>query len=892
VNSPERSQKIEDLFHAALERPLDERTTFLAKACSTDPALYNEVAALITAHEQKNPSIESPPVAAGAPVTQGISAATSRALRAPGETIGPYKILRLLGRGGMGEVYLAEDSRLARKVALKILPSEVSEHLDRLRRFEREARAISALNHPNIITIFEVGEANGLRFLAMEYVKGPTLRQMFSRSRLPLGQVVEIATQITTALAAAHEAGIVHRDIKPENIMVRPDGLVKVLDFGLAKLGEQWPGTAPSSISIPGIILGTPSYMSPEQACGRSIGPSSDIFSLGVVMYELIAGSAPFRGPSSSEIIAKILTTQPQALAEIAPETPPELEAIIARSLNKDETLRYQTAGEMLSDIKSVSRHLASDEVELRNELRVRSGRSIPTHAPAAETLYKSVSERLDSGVRSVARSVWEHRFLSGVLSLGLIALTAVGVPRLIGRGEAINSVAVLPFLNTNGDPNLEYISDGLAQDLINSLSRFPALKVTPWNSVSRLKGREIKHEEVGKKLGVKAVVTGHLIKEGEKLILALELVDTSDNHLLWGARYDRTPIDLPSVVPQMNRELSDHLRTGAKSTDQARSVTTNPQAYDLFLKGQFLRDKRTEEDLRKSLDCFRLATEKDPSFAAAFAGLSSVYTILGADLLHPSETGPQAKQHAARALELDPSLPDAHYAMAAVNFYYEWDWPATEREVQAALEQNPRHVLALCLYANLMLMFDHPNEAIEKAQLAVKSGPLSLLAHARLGAVYYYAHSFDLGDQEYRQALELEPRFSTAHLAFAWSLERRGQYEKALDELDQCLKLSPDNAEGLAAKGRVYAALQRRSDALAMLERLNSAARERYVSPTYFAHVYAALSDSDQAIAQLEKAFTERCPYLTELSDRQTFPSLRSDPRFNSLLDRLRIPR
>ena len=661
--TPERFKEVGRIYQVAAELDVAERLAYLAEACAGDAALRAEVEALLRYDNHTafldRPALELP--------TQLFNERQLRSLA--GQRVGHCELLSLLGKGGMGEVWLAADAQLGRRVAVKLLPDEFTSDAKRVRRFTQEARAASALNHPNILTIHEIGtftiDAVTAHYIITEYVEGETLRERMKslpEGQLPIAVAVEFASQITAALTAAHEAGIIHRDIKPENVMVRWDGLVKVLDFGLAKLTEERNNDAakqrrgeddpillapPPHSSVPssfhtasGMIMGTPRYMSPEQARGEKVDARSDIFSLGAVLYELVAGRPPFAGVSISEMLAAILRDAPPPLTTYAPATPPELQRIVDQALQKNREGRYQTMPELLADLKRLQRQL-----ERQDELPDKSSHvseeettailndtvGLPTQAlKPAQSTNEQVAARQESFFDKLKR----HKLVVALTLMLLLSAVAAAVyfNPFIGRESAIDSLAVLPFVNVGANSDAEYLSDGITDSLINGLSQLPKLKVMSRNSVFRYKGKETDAQQVGNALGVRAVLTGKVTQRGDDLLVSAELVDVRDNSHLWGAQYTHKLSDLLAVQAELSRDISQQLRLKLSSADQQRLAkrgTENPEAYDLYLKGRYDMNAATSEGHKRGAEYFKQAVEKDPRFAPAYAGLAVYYAAV-----------------------------------------------------------------------------------------------------------------------------------------------------------------------------------------------------------------------------------------------------------------------
>lgn len=710
-------QQINDLFHAALEREPGARAAFLAQDCAGDEGLRLEVESLLASHDPSDNFIESlaPDLAAGL-------LAESHARLATGQSVGNYRVMALLGAGGMGEVYLTEDTRLGRRVALKLLPAQFTTEPDRLHRFEREARAASSLNHPNIITIHEVGQVEGQPFIITEFIEGKTLRQQMAAARLRLQEALDVAIQVASALEAAHKAGIVHRDIKPENIMLRPDGLVKVLDFGLAKLTEaQPPGPGAQATTLAsvqtkiGLVMGTVTYMSPEQARGLAVDARSDIFSLGTVIYEMIAGQVPFEGATNSDMIVSILEREPMPLSLYAPGAPADLERIVRKALARDREERYQLAKDLLIDLRNLKQ-----EMELQAKLDAVRPAGSKGATPAGLRVSVDTDEQLTtrSTDAEVALTVPSAAYLVGkikthkrAVALGLAVLMIAGAAIIyfiyFTRGEAIDSIAVLPFVNVNNDPNTEYLAEGISDSIINSLSSLPNVRVNSLNSVLRYKGKRVEAQVAGRELNARTVLTGRMTQQGDDLSITVELVDVKDNSRLWGGQYNRKLSEIITVQTEIAQQISANLRlrlSGDKKKQLARNYTQNTLAYQLYILGMYFMRESTQEALQKAIDRFEEASKIDPNYTLAYAGLYSAYHRLGY-LGHwlPTEARVKMEWAALKAVELDDTSTEAHLQLATIR-KINWDWAGSEKEYKRALELDPNEWRPYFSYAAFLL--------------------------------------------------------------------------------------------------------------------------------------------------------------------------------------------
>jgi serine/threonine-protein kinase len=815
----------------------------------------------------------------------------------------------------MGEVYLAQDTSLKRLVALKLLLPSFTEDRGRLRRFEREAHAASSLNHPNILTIHEISQADGHRFIASEYVEGLSLRQLIKARPMGLKEVLDTTIQVASALLAADRAGIVHRDIKPENIMLREDGYVKVLDFGLAKLVAEeskrpWDVDDPEASTFaltetcPGVVLGTVHYMSPEQARGRDVDIRSDIWSLGVVLYEMTVGRMPFNGESKNDVVAAILKTEPPPLAEVSANSPPKLNNIVGRMLSKEPTGRYQTVKELLTDLENVKQELEFakmlghpvDQERPEGETDVRGIGTIdfatpPT--PARATNEKQIRRTITRSEYFVSEIKRHKLGITLVLAALLVPMAASTYFRFpFASSQKITSIAVLPFINGSGDQSLEYLSDGLSENLIDQLSQLPQLRVINRTSSFKFKSAEADPQEIARSLGVDALVMGRLVQQGDDLQLRVELVDGRDKTQMWGKQYTAKTSDLQTIQSDISRKISDKIRPTLTVEEQKRVISNkqdDEEAYQLYLKGRYSWNKFSEDELRKSIDYYNSALEKNPKYALAYAGLANSYLILGANNLSPQETYPKAKDSAKKALDLDDSLPEAHYAMAAANYYYDWNLHEAEKELHRTLELNPNYAMAYNLRCSLHLARGQTNEAISQIKRALDLDPFSLLFNNKLSTAYYYVRDFDRAVEQIKKTITLDPQAAFLYSDLAMNYAQMGKYEDALAASQKAIILQKDDPVALSTLGTIYGLWGKKAEADWILNAMNQLAKKRYIQPLFFASIYSAMGDKDHAFIWLEKARTERA-YIIFVGIDPLFDKLRSDARYSTLIERMHV--
>ena len=788
-----------------------------------------------------------------------------------GQTISHYLMVEKIGGGGMGVVYKAKDTRLARFVALKFLPEDVAHDPLALARFRREARAASALNHPGICTIFDIGEHYGRAFIAMEFIDGETLRSRIHGKALTLEEILKLGIQIAEALDAAHAEGIIHRDIKPANILLTKRGQAKVLDFGLAKLvpkgfasaNEDFGVESPDFSSIVGIISGTPSYMSPEQIRGDELDQRTDIFSLGLVLYEMATGHKAFGGGTGGTIIEAILTRPPVSVRSINPDIPPRLEQIVDKALHKDRDQRYQHAANLLADLQQLQRNTDFN----------RTDRKVDTESVPIQTLSLRSTEKPSSQTSTVRTT----------------SLRPARPPKVIG------SLAVFPFENVSRDPENEYLSDGIPGSLINILATIPRLRVIAQSTVFRYKGRQIDPQAVGRELNVRAVLTGRMMQSGGSLRIGTELVDVATGAQLWGAQFDRKPGDIFVIQDEISNEISGKLRLQLTRAEKKRLVkrhTEDAEAYRLYLQGRHHWNRWTEESFYKALGHFQQAVDKDSSYALAYAGLADSYVLLGWNsYLPPKDAFPKGKAAAMTALQLDPGLGEAHTSLAAVLWLYDWRWPEAHAEFKRSLQLSPAYPTANHWHAEYVMTMGRQVEAIAKMKNSQELDPLSLIINVAIGWASYMARRYDEAIEQLRRTAELDPNYPVTYWILGLLYRITGRYELAITAGEKSVNLSGGSPLMRAALAHTYGISGRAKEALQVLDDLTKLAKHKYVAPHFLAGIHIALGENDRAIEYLEKSYMEHSHWLIYLHIDPSMDALRSDPRFQDLLRRVALP-
>ena len=854
--------------------------TFVDRECTGNEALRAEVTALLSAEEESRDFLNH----SALEITAG-QLARQRAQSVAGRIIGHYRLERALGAGGMGEVYLAIDQRTDRKVALKLLPDYFNNDPQRVHRFKQEAKAVLALNHPQIVTIYEVGEVNGFSFMASEFIEGETLRQILAHRKLSPREAVHLITQIAGALAAAHDAGVVHRDIKPENIMLRPDGYVKVLDFGVAKLSAPVASSpANPNATSPGMLIGTAQYMSPEQARGIDVDGRSDLFSLGVVLYEMLTGQVPFAGATPSDCIAAILEREPATVQSQAPDVPAGLDWSVGNLLRKDRDERYQTARELLRDLR-----------ELQQELDVPAAHYHPSRRErAAGRADRLVSKAQSKSTRKdFARYMWAG---VGVVAIALVVIAAVRYLR--PTNQKIDSVAVLPFVNVSGDPNSEYLADGITESLINSLSQLPNMNVIARNSVFRYKVNNPQNgvpdpHKVGKDLDVKAVLIGRVIQRGDDLFVSAELVSARDDSHIWGAQYDRKVSDVFAVQEQIARAISAELRSklaGDNLPQPPKRDTENLKALQYYMQGRTYVHRRTREDLLLAGSYFQKAVEEDRNYALAYTGLAEVYGNLGVrGYMSPVEGRRKLEEAARRAVALDENLPEAHVMMG---YYYigyaPYEFANGDRELKRALQLSPSLAIAHLYLALSLLRQRRLDDGLNEMLRARELDPFSTIIARQVALYYLLKRDYQRALQILRQSNEAGPPFTTTTEIEVYT--QNGLYDEALAALEKESRERKDDPVLIFNRGMVYAAQGRRTEALKIVKELEQLNGSELKLALLIAKLYAALHDKEEAVGWLEKGMKTGA-IAGFYRDEPVWDSVIDDARFSMILQRMGVP-
>jgi eukaryotic-like serine/threonine-protein kinase len=857
-----RLQRIEEIFHAALDQEPEQVGAFLNTACEGDNVLRRKVEALLASHQLSGSFIETSAVGIATRIIEN-----EQADLLVGQTFGHYKISKRIGSGGMGEVYLATDVTAGRKAALKLLPMRFTGDANRLKRFQQEARAVVALNHPNILTVYEIGEDHSTHYIASEMIEGETLRQRLARGRMELSEAVDVAIQVASALAAAHETGIVHRDINPGNIMLRRDGYVKVLDFGIAKLAEQEaPATMPKDEALLlvetnlGSILGTVPYMSPEQACGASVDKRTDIWSLGIVLYEMVTGRTPFIGNTPREIMTSIREKEPPPLTSYNGQTPPELRQIISKALRKDQRERYQSASEMLQALKNLRRKLDS-KAELERATTAPSWLRW-TRSPIALVFMLLLVLAL-----ALALSFYRHR-----------NLTTSSPPE--------KSIAVLPFLDLSQPKDQEYFCDGMSEEILDALAKVDGLRVVGRTSSFSFKGKNANVSEVGKQLNVANVLEGSVRREGSRVRITAELTNTRNGFHLWSETYERELQGVFALQDEITRSIVNALKVKLAVSLPTREQR-NTEAYELYLQGLFFSNKSSEADLRRALSFFQGALEKDPTFSRAWTGIAKVWYFLADVYVKPLEAYPASREAALKAVALDEKDAEAHCYLSEAKRVLDWDLEGADAELKRALELDPNSAPAHFFLALLPLFRGELPEGLRLVLEAEKLDPVSPITSYVATAAYLANDRIDDAINEGQRTLLLDPNYFYLDSNLAAAYRDKGNFAEAIALYTKSQEATHLPSSGLAI---TYTRMGRQVEARNILAQLLQAREKRYVSAPVIAAVYVAVADKEEAFRWLERAFAEHSGILQWIAFLPEFRPLHSDARFPHILRRIGV--
>ncbi len=926
--TPQKWKKVKSVFSQILDLPSDQRTDFLERACADDAELRSAVEQLLASYNENDPFLENSAIKEIADIifeeekgNDNFFVTTEKPYFESGTVLNErYEIIRQLGKGGMGEVYLANDSKISRNVSLKVLLSDVASNKERLRRFHQEAKAISALNHPHIMTIYEFDKtADEIQFIVGEFIDGKTLNDYRNQEKLSIGEVLEIAIQAASALSAAHDAGIVHRDIKPENIMVRRDGYIKVLDFGLAKLIQ------PKSFQIldseemtrefnsthPGAIMGTAAYMSPEQARGTRVDIRTDLWSLGVVIYETLTGQKPFLGETSTDIMAAVLREEPRALSSHLENVPAELEWIVSKSLEKKPESRYQTASELRADLEKIKKIIEydTDSRRLSNRSLANAENNLDkkqtTDNVGGSTLGEAVklteenANNTSHSVEYVFKQVRTHKLAAAVGTLLLLSLLFYTAYRLFfaqTNSGKIDSIAVLPFENQSQDKALAYLSDGMSENLINQLSRLPQLKVISRNSSFKFRESTEDLRTIAAKLGVRAIVTGSTSQIGDDLVIKFEIIDTAENKHLSGGQYVRKAKDLLKIENEIPQAISDQLNlklTEAQSKRIAANGTDNPEAFRYYLNG-LVELNGAQNILGQALEFFQKAVELDPNFADAHIQIASIYWQRANASGNPKQLMPKVKEATEKAFAIDPNVANVR-VMLAVLKEYEYDWQGAEQEYRRAIELNPNLDFARNNYAFFLSVVGRHDEALAELEQFKARDPINIRQYLTTkGIILAWARKFDEALREFQKIEAADPTGSVEDFSLGYVYAGKGLHTQAATHFKKAVELVGGDDEysiALVFLAASYAKMpDKQNEARAILTKLE--AMKTYVSPATIAILYTALNDKDKAFQSLEKAYLEGDLQLRFIGVGYEYDGLRQDPRFADLARRIGLQR
>jgi serine/threonine protein kinase/tetratricopeptide (TPR) repeat protein len=778
-----------------------------------------------------------------------------------------YEVIEELGKGGMGKVYRVEDKKIKEEVALKLIKPDIAADKRTIERFGNELKFARKIAHRNVCKMYDLSEAEGTHYITMEYVPGEDLKSFIRRAGpLSAGKTIYIAKQVCDGLSEAHRLGVVHRDLKPQNVMIDKEGNVRIMDFGIAR------SLKAKGITGAGVMIGTPEYMSPEQAEAKEVDKRSDIYSLGVIIYEMVTGKVPFEGETPLSIAMKHKGEAPRDPKELNSQISDDLSGVILKCLEKDKEKRFQNAEEVHSELESIEKGIPTTEIE--------------------------VPERKPITSKEITVTIGLKKLLIPAFVVVAIIIAAVIIWQVLSKREAvpppsgIYSIAVLPFEDLSPQKDQEYLCDGLAEELINRLTNIERVKVPARTSAFSFKGKELGIQDIGKELKVEMLLEGSIRKADNRLRIQVQLVNVADGYPVWSQKYERDMEDIFALQDEISLAIVDNLKIKLLGDEKEKIVkrhTENLEAYNLYLQGRYFWNKRTPAGLRKSVEYFEQAIAKDPIYALAYAGLADSYITVGDYLLlPPKDVFPKARAAALKALELDEDLSEAHNALAAIKKYYDWDWQGAEREHKRAIELNPNYATAHQWYAEFLAAMGRFDEAFAEVKRAQELDPLAPIKYVSASIIYWLARQFDQAIEQCEKALELDPDFFIAFEYLAGSYFHKGMYDEFMLNRQKWMVLvgaSPNEIEELRdvyEKSGIRGAIQSEINGLKKLS------EQQYVSPLNIADLYALLDEKDQAFEWLDKAYEERSPLLVLLRNHPNFDNLRSDPRFNALLKKI----